>query len=648
MENPKNTDQTDEYLQGQIERITYVNEDNGYTVAKVKVQGHRELVTVIGNIVSPLPGQVLQMRGEWQNHPQYGPQFKISYCNCKTPANVSGIQKYLASSLIKGVGPVMAKRIVKRFGEDTIRILDQSPDKLIEVEGIGYKRIEMIKQAWQEQKEIREVMLFLQAHGVSTTYAVKIFKTYGNDSIQVVQENPYRLATDIFGIGFVTADQIAEKLGFEKESELRARAGVLYVLNQTSEEGHVYYPYELLVQKCMDMLDIREQIIVDAIDTAVTENRVVIEDIAPDGDKSNTHRAVFLTGFHYAEQSIADKLNRFVNIFKSLRQVDTDKAIKWVQDKYSMQLAGKQIQAVTSALREKILVITGGPGTGKSFLLNAILRIVSVLGARVILTAPTGRAAKRMNESTGYTAKTIHRLLEFDFQKGSFKKNEQNPLECDLLVIDEASMVDTVLMHHLLKAIPDEATLIIVGDVYQLPSVGAGNVLKDMIESDKIPVVQLNEIFRQARDSSIVLNAHRINAGDFPNLSPREDKLDDFYFISQEDPELVLDKIKYLCTERIPQRFELDPVKDVQILSPMNKGVVGVNYLNQEMQKYLNPGSMELRRGGRVFRVADKVMQIKNNYEKEVYNGDIGKIVEIEEQDREVLIEFDGKRIIYD
>ncbi len=648
MENTRKGDHIDEYLQGQIERITYVNEDNGYTVAKVQVQGQRELVTVIGNIVSPLPGQVLQMRGEWQNHPQYGPQFKINYCNCKTPANASGIQKYLASSLIKGVGPVMAKRIVKRFGEDTIQILDQSPDKLVEVEGIGYKRIEMIKQAWQEQKEIREVMLFLQAHGVSTTYAVKIFKTYGNDSIQVVQENPYRLATDIFGIGFVTADQIAEKLGFEKESELRARAGVLYVLNQTSEEGHVYYPYDLLVQKCMDMLDIREQIIVDAIDTVVTENRVVIEDIAPDDDKSNTHRAVFLTGFYYAEQSIANKLNRFINTFKSLRQVDTQKAIKWVQEKYSMQLAAKQVQAVTSALREKILVITGGPGTGKSFLLNAILRIVSVLGARVVLTAPTGRAAKRMNESTGYTAKTIHRLLEFDFQKGSFKKNEQNPLECDLLVVDEASMVDTVLMHHLLKAVPDEATLIIVGDVYQLPSVGAGNVLKDMIESGKIPVIQLNEIFRQARDSSIVLNAHRINAGEFPNLSAREDKLDDFYFVPQEDPELVLDKIKYLCRERIPKRFGLDPVKDVQILSPMNKGVVGVNYLNQEMQKYLNPQSKELSRGGRVFRVADKVMQIKNNYEKEIYNGDIGKIVDIEEQDREVLIEFDGKRIIYD
>jgi len=636
-------------LQGQIERITFTSEETGYTVAKIKVYGRRELVTCIGAIVNPIPGEIIKMKGEWGNHPQYGEQFKIVFCQTTTPASVYGIEKYLGSGLVKGIGPVMAKRIVKMFKEKTLDVIENEIDKLTEVEGIGKKRIGMIRKAWEEQKEIRAVMIFLQSHGVSSGYAAKIYKKYGNDSIKVVKENPYRLATDIFGIGFITADKIAEKMGFAKDSDLRAAAGILYVLHELTDEGHVYFPYEPLIEKSKEILDIDREIIVKATGTVAVDKQIVIEDINQDlAEFQENNKAVYLTGYHVAENNLAARLKALVNAPQAIRKIDSEKAIQWVQEKLSITLADKQIEAVQQSAENKAMVITGGPGTGKTTIINAILKIFSAIKTKIMLAAPTGRAAKRMSETTGHEAKTIHRMLEYNMKKGGFQKNENSPLACELLIVDEASMIDTLLMHYLLKAIPVTATFIMVGDVNQLPSVGAGNVLKDIIDSGIAPVVQLNEIFRQAKESSIIVNAHKINEGTIPILKSTPDKLDDFYFIEQEEPEKVLEMIIHLVRERIPQRFGFDSVNDIQVLSPMHRGTVGTGNLNIELQKALNPGEEGVLRGGRLFRVNDKVMQIVNNYDKEVYNGDIGRITSIDEEAREVKVTIDDRDIVYD
>jgi len=636
-------------LQGQIERITYTNEENGFTIAKVKVYGRRDLVTIVGNLMSPMPGEIIKMKGEWANHPKYGEQFKIVHYKTQVPASVYGIEKYLGSGLIKGIGPIMARRIVKQFGKETLEVIETDIEKLAEVSGIGKRRIEMIKGAWEEQKEIREVMLFLQTHGVSSGYATKIFKHYGNYSIEVVKENPYRLATDIFGIGFVTADRIAEKLGFARDSELRAEAGILYVLNQIADEGHVYYPYELLVEKCQEILQVARDVIVKAFGIIAIDNRIVIEDLNEDIEEfRENNKAVYLAKFHFSESSIATRLKTLVNAPKSIRKLDPDKAIEWVQQQLDITLAERQVEAVRCAAQDKVLVITGGPGTGKTTIINAVLKIFSKLGVEIMLAAPTGRAAKRMSEATGHEAKTIHRMLEYSMQKAGFQKNDESPLKCDLLIVDEASMIDTILMHHLLKAIPPKATFILVGDVNQLPSVGAGNVLQDIITSGAVEVVELNEIFRQAKESSIIVNAHKINNGIMPSLRPSGQGLDDFYFIEQEDPEEVLRIILELAKGRIPKRFGFDPVNDIQVLTPMHRGVVGAGNLNVELQKALNPGENAVTRGGRNFRVNDKVMQIRNNYDKEVFNGDIGRINWIDAESQEVTITFDDREVIYD
>ena len=634
-------------LQGQIERITYTNEENGYTIAKVKVYGRRDLVTVVGNFMAPMPGEVLKMQGEWANHPKFGEQFKVVHYKSLVPASVAGVEKYLGSGLIKGIGPVMAKRIVKKFEKETLDIIEQEVEKLTEVDGIGRKRIEMIKKAWADQKEIRQVMIFLQSHGVSSAYATKIFKTYGTESIEVVQENPYRLATDIFGIGFLTADRIAEKLGFAKDSELRAEAGILYVLHQLADEGHVYYPFQPLVNKCQEILEVDQEILSRALTSLNAEKKIVIDDLQEKESKAD-YQAVYLAKFHLSETNIAARLKALINAPKSIRPIDPDKALKWVQKQLDITLASKQIDAVRRAVTDKVLVITGGPGTGKTTIVNAILKIFVKSGVKLLLAAPTGRGAKRMSEATGYEAKTIHRLLEYSIQKGGFQKNDQTPLKCDLLIIDEASMIDTILMHHLLKAIPPRATFILVGDVNQLPSVGAGNVLHDIIASGAVPVMELNEIFRQARESLIIVNAHKINQGLMPAFKPSGHKLADFYFIEQEEPEKVLGIILELVKERIPKRFGFDPIDDIQVLTPMHKGMVGAGNLNLELQNALNPGPDSLSRGGKNFRINDKVMQVQNDYEKEVFNGDLGRIVRINLEAQEVTIDFDGKKVPYD
>ncbi len=633
-------------IQGQLEKITYVNEENGYTIAKIKVKGHRELVTIAGNLFSVNPGEVLKLKGIWYNHPKYGEQIKVTSYESVIPATAKGIERYLGSGLIKGIGPVMAKRIVAQFGVETLDVIENSIPRLKEVDGIGDKRILMIQKAWAEQKEIKEVMLFLQGYGVSSSYATKIFKQYGQKSIRVVKENPYQLATDIFGIGFITADKIAQNIGIAKDSQIRAEAGILYVLKQLSNDGHVYYPYELLIEECKKVLNLERDVIVKAFGKIASEKKIVIEDINAEEIKEN--KAVYLTEFYISEVGISNSLKKLLNVKKILRSFDIEKALEWVQKELGIILAENQIKAVKEAINQKVMVITGGPGTGKTTIINSIIRIYRRLGRRVLLAAPTGRAAKRMAEATGHEAKTIHRLLEFSFQEGGFKRNERNPLEADLLVIDETSMVDTSLMHHFLKAVPVTATLILVGDVDQLPSVGPGNVLKDIIESGVIPTVKLNEIFRQSRESLIIINAHKVNNGEMPILTYNKGRLQDFYFFQIEEPEKILEKIISLCKEKIPEKFKFDPIKDIQVLTAMHKGLIGTSNLNMELQNVLNPSTAELSRGSKVFKPGDKVMQIINNYDKDVYNGDIGVITRINKEDQEIKVDYEGKVVIYD
>ncbi|MFO7553704.1 MAG: ATP-dependent RecD-like DNA helicase [Desulfobacterales bacterium] len=634
-------------LSGHIERITYTNEENGFTIARVKIHGKRDLVTVVGYLMSPTPGEALSMRGEWINHPKYGEQFKVADYETTVPATVFGIQKYLGSGLIKGLGPVIADRIVQKFGKKTLDVIENDIEKLALVEGIGKKRIAMIRQAWDEQKEIRGVMLFLQSHGVGSGYATKIFKQYGNRSIAVVKENPYRLAMDIFGIGFVIADGIAEKLGVPKNSPLRVEAGILHVLHQLSDEGHVYYPYEPLIKKSREILGVERDNVVEALGTLSLDKKIILEDLNESIEEfKENNKGVYLAKFHLCETSISRRLSTLLTAPKSIRPVNAENALDWVQGQLDFRLAENQAKAIRCALENKIMVITGGPGTGKTTIINAALKIFSRLGVKTLLAAPTGRAAKRMSETTGHEAKTIHRLLEYSFTKGGFQKNEEKPLHCDLLILDEASMIDIILMHHLIKAVPTFATVILVGDVNQLPSVGAGSVLGDIIASGTIPVMELNEIFRQARESRIIVNAHNINNGIVPTF---ENDLpgNDFYFIEQEDPEKVMGIILELTKERIPERFGLDPIDDIQVLTPMHKGTVGAENLNARLQKTLNPVQEEITRGYRNFRVNDKVMQIRNNYDKEVFNGDIGRITAIRPDDDEITVMFDGRDVPY-
>ena len=633
-------------LSGQIERITYTNPENGYTVAQMKVRGARQMVTVVGNLVDPVPGEVMELSGRWKVHPRFGEQFEVQTYRTTAPATVTGIRKYLGSGLIKGIGPVMAKRIVSRFGKETLEVIENAPERLAEIQGIGEKRIAMITAAWAEQKEIRAVMMFLQSHNVSSGYATKIFKHYGNQAIEVVSENPYQLATDIFGIGFLTADRIARSLGFEKDSSLRLRAGVLYVLHQMAEDGHVFYPYSQLLEKAGEMLEVEAYPLADAVSHMARAKHVVMESLAaPEADT-----AVYLSKYYTCETGIAALLKRLLSTPKAIRAIDTDRALAWVQQRLAFTLAEKQAEAVSDAVRHKVMVITGGPGTGKTTIIRAVLQIFGKLAVNIRLAAPTGRAAKQMSEATGFPASTIHRMLSFNAKGGGFQKNADNPLDCDILIVDEASMIDTVLMYHLLKAVPHGATVILVGDVNQLPSVGAGNVLEDIIASGKVPVVRLNEIFRQARQSRIIVNAHRINQGYMPRIEPAAEAGEgsDFYFIEKEAPEAVLELILSLAESRIPKSFGFDPLADIQVLSPMHKGLVGAANLNRELQKRLNPGAEGVTQGAATFCEGDKVMQIRNNYDKGVFNGDIGRICGLDREARELRIDFDGRPIAYD
>jgi exodeoxyribonuclease V alpha subunit len=646
---PIKPDKPGEELEGQIERITYINEETGYTVAKVSVPGFASHITIVGKLLALAPGEVLQMNGVWETHPKFGRQFRVLEHTTMLPASVKGIKKYLGSGLIKGIGSVMATRIVKKFGEKTLKVIDEHIEQLAHVEGIGEKRIRLIKKAWADQKEIRSVMIFLQEHDVGVIHATKIYRKYGQRSIAVVSQNPYRLATDITGIGFQTADRIAQNMGFEKDAPVRAEAGVLYVLNRLSEEGHVFYPYVLLIERCCEILEVDRETVIKAFGNIALEGKIVIEDLNQLLDEFEPNRkAVYLTRFHVSETGISRHLTRLISSQKTIRSMNLEKAVEWVQKRIDLRLAPRQIDAIKRAISDKVLIITGGPGTGKTTIIHSIIKIYRPVGARIFLAAPTGRASKRMTEATGQPARTIHRMLEFNWQKGGFQRNENRPLEADVIILDEVSMIDTVLMYHLLKAVLSGATLIMVGDSNQLPSVGPGNVLKDVISSGSIPVIELNEVFRQARESLIIMNAHRINKGKVPETRDFRGDLGDFYFIEQDDPDQALHIVMELVCKRIPQRFKMHPMEDIQVVTPMHKGIVGTVNLNMKLQDSLNPSKIEIVRGDRAFRLNDKVMQTRNNYEKEIFNGDIGLVKSIDEKNQEVVVDYDGRAVTYD
>ena len=615
-----------------VERITYQNPENGYSVLKVKVKGYNDLVTLVGNLLEVPVGSVLLCRGEWKVDKRYGSQFVAATWEETMPATVYGIEKYLGSGLVKGIGPRFARAIVQRFGTETIDIIETEIERLYEVPNIGRKRVAKIRESWEKQKDIKNVMLFLQGYGVSTAYAAKIYREYGKESIDKVRENPYRLADDIWGIGFKTADGIAAKMGYEKEDPRRCRSGILYTLGQLSDEGHVYAGEEQLVKTAGQLLEAGETAIRDTL-----AGMLQAEDLILDKE------AIYLPPFYHAECGTSRRLRDLAestgrSLFDGLFDPSSLTA------ETGIEYDEVQLAAIRQAVTSKVMVLTGGPGTGKTTTTQGIIAALKKAGLRVLLAAPTGRAAKRMSEATGMEAKTIHRLLEYNPQDG-YKRNDENPLEGDALIVDECSMIDILLMNNLLKAVPVGMRLVFVGDIDQLPSVGAGNVLRDIIDSQRIPVVRLVRIFRQAQKSRIVMNAHTINQGRFPDTSNGRDT--DFFFMREDDPERAAETIVRLVKERLPRAYRESPDR-IQVLTPMQRGVVGAANLNLLLQQALNPSGPSLNRGGYTYRQGDRVMQQRNNYDKDVFNGDLGYIREVDTEERTLKVDFDGKWIEYD
>jgi exodeoxyribonuclease V alpha subunit len=628
-----------EALAGLVERVTFHNEDTGFCVLRVKARGQRDLVTVTGHAATIAAGEWVQISGSWVNDRTHGLQFKAHFLKASPPTTLEGIERYLGSGMIRGIGPIYAKHLVRAFGATVFDLIEQQPARLREVTGIGPKRAEKIIAGWGEQKVIREIMLFLHANEVGTSRAVRIYKTYGVDAVQVISENPYCLARDIRGIGFRTADAIAQKLGIELTATIRVRAGISYALNEATSDGHCGLPQEALTTLAVKLLEVPGELIGPALDLELQGGDVI-------ADTLDGQRCIFLAGLYRAERSIADRLHTLSAGRPSWPLIDVARAIPWVERKTGLRLAESQMQALRLAVASKVLVITGGPGVGKTTLVNSILTILRAKGVNVALCAPTGRAAKRLGESTGLEAKTIHRLLEIDPKNGGFRRGKEYPLDCDLLVIDEASMVDVMLMRSLLASLPDKAALVIVGDVDQLPSVGPGQVLGDIIASDAVPVVRLTEVFRQAATSRVIVNAHRINRGQMPELAAVEGS--DFYFVDAADPEEAARKLVTVVRDRIPARFGLDAVRDIQVLCPMNRGGVGARSLNIALQDALNPpGGAKVERFGSTYGAGDKVMQVVNDYDRDVFNGDLGIVARIDVEQGELVATFDGRDVTY-
>jgi exodeoxyribonuclease V alpha subunit len=669
-------------LEATLERITYANEETGYTVARVSVRGSgSDLLTIVGNLLGAQPGESLRLQGRWKSHPQYGRQFEVTSYTTILPATIQGIRRYLGSGLIKGIGPKMAERIVTHFELDTLRVIEEEPARLIEVPGLGPKRTARITAAWEEQKAIKEVMVFLQGVGVSTSLAIRIYKTYRDASISVVQHDPYRLASDVWGIGFKTADKIAQSLGIPHDSPERIKAGLQHTLSEASDDGHCYLPQEALLTQAAAILEVESALIGPALDTLVQEGGVICEPLTPNArasvtarsadpstapdkcdpdewdssddtpDPATPLRAIYLVPFHRAETSLANSLLRLLQTkqerLPSFQSLNWEAALGWLSANVGATLAPEQVEAVQLALTRKVAILTGGPGCGKSFTVRSIVALARAKRAKIILAAPTGRAAKRLEELAGMEASTLHRLLQLR-PGGEAAFDREHPLDADLVVVDETSMLDVLLANTLVKAIAPGAHLLLVGDVDQLPSVGAGEVLRDALESGVIPSVRLTHIFRQAQQSGVVTNAHRINAG----LLPHTRELADFFLFAEEDAEQVAALTVEIVAQRIPKRFDLDPRRDVQVLCPMHRGAAGAGVLNERLQEALTPareGLLERRYGGRVYRVGDKVTQMRNNYDKLVFNGSVGVVTAISLEEQQLRVRMDeGEEIAYD
>ncbi len=639
-----------EYLTGVIERITFHAEETGYTVARLQLPKAKELTTVVGNFANIQAGQTLKLQGHWREHPKYGPQFQVSHYHETKPATLTGIEKYFGSGLIKGVGPVMAKRIVAHFQLETLAIIETESDRLIEVPGIGKKRVKMIQRAWSEQKAIKEVMLFLQGHGVSTVYAVKIYKHYGDDAIKVVTDNPYQLADDIFGIGFLTADKIAQQVGIAPTSKFRYRAGILHSLAEAAEQGHCYLPQSELVKVAIAKLSTDE---FEATETSVTG---VINEMRDKtdvmGEVVENETLIFKPTFYHTECNLAEKLQVQSLVPLVVEQARVENWLERFTESRRLDLSEQQRGAVMDSACHKVMILTGGPGTGKTFTTRTIVALWKAMGKQIGLAAPTGRAAQRLGEMTGLEAKTLHRLLEFDPSTMGFKRDEDNPLPFEAVIVDEASMLDLFLAHSLLKAIAPHTQLLLVGDIDQLPSVGPGNVLRDLIQSEQIPVIRLTQVFRQAQASAIIRHAHQINQGQYPPLETISDQpnSDCLWHNGGTEPEHGVQLIGELLTDFIP-RQGFNPRQQVQVLCPMQRGTIGTRNLNQVVQSLLNPpqpDKAEVQRGTTLFRVGDRVLQLKNDYAREVFNGDQGTITTIDKEEQELVITYGDRPVNYD